>query len=175
MKGHDQIVKEAEKFRKEANALLSKHETSVTRVLDMQKTLKQIASLNLKQQYLLDEAVDCIQHESFRAAHVIAWAAMADYLEEWLIEDKKGNLVQHRPNWNITSVEAMMEKTGEHDVIVTLRVCGYIKKNTEQSLIALLKRRNLCAHPTGYDPDLNMTVGFVSELRHWFSKLEKSR
>ena len=175
MNDFTRVVKEAEQFRKKANALLSKHETSPTRALDLQKTLKQITSLNLKQQDLLNESIECIRNGLFRAAHVIAWAAMADYLEEWLIEDKKGNLAQQRPNWNITTVEDMMEKATENQVIVTLRVCGYIRKNTEQSLITLLKRRHLCAHPSGYDPDLNMTVGFVSELRHWFSKLEKGR
>ena len=169
------IVRKADKFRKKAEGLLARHETSPSRTIDLQKTIRDLAGLNLKQHDLLDEALECVQRGIFRSAHVMAWAAMADYLEEWLIQDKKNNLTSLRPKWDTSSIEAMMEKANEHQVIETLRVCGYFRKTTEQSLLALLRKRNLCAHPTSYEPDLNMTIGYISELKHWFSRLENLR
>jgi hypothetical protein len=38
-----------------------------------------------------------------------------------------------------------------------------------KALHGLLNRRNECAHPSEYFPDLNQTLGYVSEL---FSRIE---
>ena len=52
---------------------------------------------------------------------------------------------------------------------------SYFGKNVEQALHGLLKRRNLCAHPTDYLPDLNMALGYLSEILHWFDVFEKKK
>ncbi|MHA1246804.1 MAG: hypothetical protein ACTSPE_05710 [Candidatus Thorarchaeota archaeon] len=160
-------------FREEAENILSRHETSVTRVVSLESTLQQIESLNLKQEGLLKEAIECIQNALFRAAYVMSWAAMADYLQEWLVSDKMGNLARVRPKWETTTAKKLRESANEYQIIETLRACGYITRDTMQALHGLLKRRNMCAHPTDYRPDLNMTIGFVSEILHWFQTFEK--
>jgi hypothetical protein len=169
------IVKEAREFERDAIDLLARHESAPARTFNLQRTLEELKGLSLKQEKLLEDSVKCIRMGIFRGAYVLSWAAMADYLEGWLAEDKQGNLSSKYPSWNTSSAKGLRESTSESQIITALRKCGYFAKDEEKALIDLLNRRNLCAHPTTYTPNLNMTLGFLSELHHWFSELNKMR
>jgi len=171
----EDILEKSREFEEDVQELLEKHETAPARTINLQRTIEDLKGLNLKQEKLLVDAVNCIRLEIFRGAYVLAWAAMADYLEEWLAEDKEGNLASLYPNWDTRSAKGLRESTSESQIIIALRKCGSYGKNEEKSLTDLLNRRNMCAHPTTYTPNLNMTLGFLSELNHWFSELGKLR
>ena len=44
-----------------------------------------------------------------------------------------------------------------------------------KALHGLLNRRNECAHPSDYFPDLNETLGYLSELFQRIEYLERRR
>uniref|UniRef100_UPI001C5BCF17 hypothetical protein n=1 Tax=Archaeoglobus fulgidus TaxID=2234 RepID=UPI001C5BCF17 len=41
---------------------------------------------------------------------------------------------------------------------------GILNKSDMKTLQGLLSKRNECAHPSDYFPDLNETLGYISEL-----------
>ncbi len=170
----EEIVDRIGLLKRDIDSLVGRHESSPVRVFELQETIRNLKKLTLKQQTMLDEAVTCLQHETYRGAHVLSWAAMADYLETWLVSDKK-KLADLYPDWNTETLEKLRESSNEFKIISALRKCDCIGKDEEQVLQGLLKRRNLCAHPTDYKPDLNMSVGYLSELKHWFETFEKRR
>lgn len=169
------VIDNFNKFHLEARKIISTHESSVDRVIVIEQTYQKLSSLNLKQDDLIRQSLRCVEVGVYRAAHVLAWASMADYLQEWLIEDNRGSLNAIRPNWRTSSIEELIEDSNEFQIIGTLRKCGYISQDVEQSLQGLLKRRHLCAHPSSYLPDYNMALGYLAELLHWFEYIEKKR
>jgi hypothetical protein len=50
------------------------------------------------------------------------------------------------------------------------RTISLYNKTTMKALHGLLNKRNECAHPSGYFPDFNETLGFIGEL---FKRIEK--
>lgn len=164
-----------DRFKRQAKNILSKHEASTSRVITIENSYESLEELDVKQNDLIKQALRCIEHKLFKASHVLAWAGMADYLEVWLISDPKSNLELRYPKWNISSIVTLRESTNEFQVITALRKCEIIAKDEEHALQGLLKRRNMCAHPTDYLPDLNMTLGFIAEIIHWFSVFEKKQ
>jgi hypothetical protein len=49
-------------------------------------------------------------------------------------------------------------------VIEAGKEAGAYNRTTMKALHGLLNRRNECAHPSEYFPDLNETLGYVGEL-----------
>jgi hypothetical protein len=49
---------------------------------------------------------------------------------------------------------------------------GGYNKTTMKALHGLLNKRNECAQPSGYSPDLNRTLGFIGELVDRIKKLQ---
>jgi hypothetical protein len=78
----------AEAFASVAHELFAKHETSgASRVISLTQTRKDLAALSLLQESLLSDALRCVQFGLHRAAHVMAWAAFMDLLEERMASD----------------------------------------------------------------------------------------
>jgi hypothetical protein len=98
----------------------------------------------------------------------MAWAAFVDFLHQKLAEDGFKSLSQARPKWGVKAVEDLRE-WGDHQLIEAARECGIYEKRTMKALHGLLNRRNECAHPEDYDPGLNESLGYVTEL---FKRLE---
>jgi len=98
----------------------------------------------------------------------MAWAAFVDFLHNKLAEDGFKSLSQARPKWQVKAVEDLRE-WGDHQVIEAVRECGIYDKRTMKGLHGLLNRRNECAHPEDYDPGLNESLGYITEL---FKRLE---
>jgi hypothetical protein len=159
-------------FESEAHRILATHESSASRVITIEDTYKQLSSLSLKQEGLLKESIACVSNSSFKAAHVLAWAALMDYVEEKLGEDAFKKLAVARPNWNIASLEDLRDIGSDYQIIESLRKIGLCGKTVEKALIGLLSKRNECAHPTGYNPGLNETLGYISEVLNRLKSLE---
>lgn len=162
-------------FEKDAKKILGSHESSQHRIVTIEETYENLNVLNIKQDDLLRQGLRCVEVKVFRGAHVLAWAAMVDYMHEWLSLDGFKLLRQVRPKWkNVTSVDAIREYS-DFQVIEALHDCGYCRNSMKKALHGLLSIRNECAHPSDYYPDLNATLGYISQLIIRFKTLEKNK
>lgn len=111
-------------------------------------------NLSVRQDGLLREATDCIRFKLFRASHVLAWSAMVDLLTEIYIkkiDDSK-------------TFEEVGNEFNDNRLIEQLRANKLIDKQTEKLLKGNLATRDEFAHPSPYDPDLNQSLGYMSQI-----------
>lgn len=158
------FVRRAADFEAEAHSILAKHEFSRSRVVLLDGTYSKLQGLNLRQDDLMRQALRCAEAGLYRAAHVMAWAAFMDYLEEKLASDGLVKLKALRPKWKGATMEDMREYVPERQFVEVTQPLGLCTKNQMQALVSLLNRRNECAHPSTYFPGLNETLGYISEL-----------
>lgn len=157
-------VSRVNNFKKEIHEILSVHEDSPSRVVLLDRTYDDLTNLSVKQDELLRQSLRCVESGLFRAAHVMAWAGFMDFIEEKISEDSLVKLKSVRPKWNTKSVEELRESTPEFQIIDVTKDLGLCVKSQVKALHGLLNKRNECAHPNGYFPNLNETLGFVSEI-----------
>ena len=160
------------RFEKEAHRILAVHESSSSRVVLLENTYNRIGSLSLKQDELFRQSLKCIEHELFRASHVMAWAGFMDFLEEKLYSDKFKKLKKERLKWKSKTIEDLREEVNEYQLIEVLRDLNLCTKNEVKALKGLLNKRNECAHPSDFDPGLNESLGYVSELLKRITKIQ---
>ena len=154
-----------EAFESDVHQLFAKYETSNARVLDLSKTYSELKGLSLKQDDLFRQALRCVEHELFRAAHVMAWAAFMDFLEEKLQAKGLRRIHSEYPNWSkFKSFEALKENVPEFQLVECAERLGLCTKTQSRALKGLLNKRNECAHPSEYYPELNESLGYISEL-----------
>ena len=168
-----EYVARALRFQVEAHQILSRHEAAKSsRVVVLGETYKRLAALNLRQDDLMRQALRCVENGLFRAAHVMGWAAFMDFLEEKFQSDGLVKLRRVRQNWKGLTIEEMREYVPERHLIEATKDLGLATKNEMGALVALLNRRNDCAHPSSYYPQLNETLGYLSELMQRISQLK---
>lgn len=159
-----EVLSRARRFEKAAHSILGTHEASRSRVVLLEDTYKQLGLLSLKQDELFRQALRCTESQLYRASHVMAWAGFMDFLEEKLSSDGLAKLRIARPNWKLKSLDDLRELQTEYAIIEAARDVDLCTKSEMKALHGLLNKRNECAHPTDYFPDLNETLGFLSEL-----------
>jgi flagellar biosynthesis chaperone FliJ len=169
---HD-VVRRAHSFEKAAHAVLAIHEAAASRIVHLEHTYQQLKGLSLQQDELFRQALRCVESELFRAAHVMAWAGFMDFFEEKLASDGFAKLRAARAKWQFAAVEELRECYTEHQIIEASRETGLCRKNEMKALHGLLNKRNECAHPSDYFPDLNETLGFVSELLRRIATIQR--
>ena len=147
----------------EAKALLATHEGSFSRVVTLEGSYASLTGLSLDQDELFRESLRAVEAGLFRAAHVLSWAGFIDFLHGHLVPEHLSALETARPKWPLTSHEDLREWS-DHGVIEAGRDAGVYNKTTMKALHGLLNRRNECAHPSEYFPDLNETLGYIGEL-----------
>lgn len=158
------FVRRALAFRQEAEKILSRHEESVSRVVLLKKTYEDLGKLSIQQDDLFRQSLRCCERELYRAAHVMAWAAFMDFLEEKLSYRNFRKLRHEYPNWKFNSLEELRETIAEFQIIEATRKVGLCEKNQMKALLGLLNKRNECAHPSDFYPGLNETLGYISEI-----------
>lgn len=151
-------------FKRTAHANLAVHESAPSRVVVLSDSYQRLKTLSIKQDDLMRQALRCIEAELFRAAHVMAWAAFMDFLEEKLASDGLTKLRQAFPKWKGADMEEMREYVNEYQLIECAHTLGLCTKNQKKALLGLLNKRNECAHPSEYYPALNDTLGYITEL-----------
>jgi hypothetical protein len=161
----------ARAFEREAHAVLSVHEAAPSRVVVLEDTYERLSALNLEQDELMRQALRCVENGLFRAAHVMAWAGFMDFLEEKLASDGLAKVRAMRPAWKARSVEELREYQPEHQIVEAAQAVGVCGKSEIKGLLGLLNKRNECAHPSGYYPLLNETLGYISELLQRIDRL----
>ncbi len=151
-------------FEHEAHLILSVHESAQSRVVVLEDSYSALAVLSLSQDDLFKQALRCVESGLFRAAHVMAWAAFMDFLEDKLASDNLVKVRAARPAWKAGTIDDLREYQSEHQVVEVAQALGICSKNQTKALLGLLNRRNECAHPSDYYPQLNETLGYISEL-----------
>jgi hypothetical protein len=95
----------------------------------------------------------------------MAWAAFMDLLEERMASDGLVALHAKRSGWKgHRTIEELRENVVEYQLLEAARDIGLLSKAATRTLHGLLSKRNECAHPGGYEPDLNESLGYISEL-----------
>jgi hypothetical protein len=157
-----EIWDKVKRFENEVYAIVSKHESSKSRVITLNSTIKEILKLSKKQQSFFYDSVKCITHALYKAAHVMAWAGFIDFIEDNL---DLSTLYKKHPKWKTwKTIEEIRENITEHQLIFEAKETGVITGSQMKTLHGLLSTRNECAHPSDYDPNLNETLGYVSSL-----------
>ena|SRR5437867_1934451 len=168
-----EFIKRGRDFEQEAQKILATHETSKSRTITIEQTYSQLTTLTVKQDRLLKQSLECTEYSLFRAAHVLAWAALMDFLEGKLAKDNFVGLNKVRDKWKIRSVDDLRETRSDFQIIGVVQSLEFCTKGEEKALKALLTERNECAHPSDYEPDLNETLGYVSKVLKRIGSLQK--
>lgn len=168
-------LNKAEKFKAAAHKILGIHEDSKSRIIALSSSYESLANLNVKQEDLFRQAFTCLEKECFRAAHVMAWAAFMDFVEEKLFEDGGKKLRTERSAWKANSIEDLRENVNEFQIVEVLEIVGLCVKSERKALHGLLNKRNECAHPTDYFPGLNDSLGYITELISRAEALKKKK
>ncbi len=168
-----ELIASAREFERQAHALLAIHESvSKSRVVVLNQTYKSLGALNLRQDDLMKQALRCTEAGLYRAAHVMAWAAFMDFLEEKFQSDGLVKLRAARTAWKGTNIEEMREYVNEYQLVDASQALGLSTKNEVKALQGLLNKRNECAHPSNYYPQLNDTLGYISEVLQRITTLQ---
>lgn len=164
--------RKAHTFEDEAHQILSKHESSQSRIVSLDQTRSRLKVLSLQQDELFQQALACTERGIFRAAHVMAWAGFMDFLEQKLASDGLVKVKSVRTGWSrYGTIEEIRENVPEFQLIEASRDVGLLSKSEAKTLLGLLSKRNECAHPSGYKPGLNESLGYVSELLNRIEQL----
>lgn len=124
------------------------------RVVTIQNMYSKLDNLSVRQDKLLREAIDCIRFKLFRASIVLAWSAMSDLLAQIYI-------LKIDPS---KTFEEVGNEFNDNRLIEQLRVKRFIDKQTEKLLKGNLATRDEFAHPSPYEPDLNLSLGYMSQI-----------
>jgi hypothetical protein len=156
----------AKNFEVAAHVVLGANEAAAkSRVITLGQAYEKVSALNVRQDGMMRESLRCAEHGLNRAAYVMSWAACVDLIKEKLASDGLMKLRAERPNWpQNADINELAEKFPEYQLIEALKAVGLVGKVEMNALIGLLQRRNECAHPTGYVPTLNETLGYISEI-----------
>lgn len=159
----EEVVKWAAVLKAETAQLLGTVESSKTRRLTLNSSYEKLGKLSLKQDDLFRQALRCVEHELYRAAHVMAWAAFIDFLHECMVKGHLSELQNARPKWKIKRAEDL-RNWSDYQTIEAAMEIGTVSKTVMKALHGLLNKRNECAHPEDYYPSLNDTLGYIDEL-----------
>jgi hypothetical protein len=167
------LARRANEFKKSADVLLATHEASKSRAITIEETYETLRKLTIKQDELVRQSLRCVESSLYRAAHVLSWAALMDFMEEQLGKDAFKTLNVVRPHWKVKTPEDLRDLGSDFQVIDALKDSGMCTKTEEKALKGLLNKRNECAHPTDYFPDLNQTLGYLSEILNRIATFQK--
>src|SRR5699024_10542314 len=117
--------------------ILSKHESSESRVILLEETYLQLDELSIRQDDLFRQGIRCAEHGLYRAAHIMSWSACIDFVEELMIKDNFQKLKKVRQKWKADSISDLRENYPESQIIDAMKVAGYISKNDSKALHGL--------------------------------------
>lgn len=104
----------------------------------------------------------------------MAWAGFIDYLEQFMSQDNLKKIKEVKKDLEkYSTIEEIAENIVEFELIEIAFKMKLLTKKEKKTLQGLLSKRNECAHPCDYKPDLNETLGYVSELLNRIETLSK--
>lgn len=159
------ILKKSRDFEFDAHRILAIQENSISRIIIADNSRRRLKVLSLPQEEMFTQAITCTEHSLFKAAHVMAWAGFMDYVEQIIVNEYFSTLTIKRPTWvKYNTVEEIRENIPEFQIIDAARDVGMVTKSETKTIHGLLSKRNECAHPSGYSPDLNECLGYLAEI-----------
>lgn len=160
------VFERAAIFEAEAHALLETYEDAhQSRVIKLGDVLGRLAAVSLRQEALFEQALRCAANGLYLAAHVMAWAAFIDFYEEKLASDGLVKVHQAYTNWSgHKTLDDLRENIKEYQLIEAGKKIRLLTNGQMKALHGHLNSRNLAAHPTGFDPGINETLGYVESL-----------
>ncbi|KAF5028773.1 hypothetical protein DSECCO2_655570 [anaerobic digester metagenome] len=161
-------------FEEDAHRILAKHEASKSRIITVEQSKRKLTELSLQQENLLEDSLTCIERGLYKPSYVMAWAAFIDFLEEKLASDGLKKVKKLKPNWShFKDIGDLREKVPESQLLDVAKEAGLLSGHDLSILKGDLIRRNKCAHPSDFDPDMNDALGYVSGLVKYITKVSK--
>jgi hypothetical protein len=160
------VVERTATFEAEAHALLEAYEDAHrSRVIKLGDVLDRLTALNLRQNELFRQALRCAENRLYLAGYVMAWAAVMDLYEEKLGSDALVKVHSSYPKWAThATLEELRENVKEYQLIEAGKKIKLLTHGQMKSLHGYLHARNQAAHPTGFDPGINETLGYIESL-----------
>lgn len=157
----------------ELSELLAQRETSTHRVMTITESYEKLKKLNIKQDKLFREGLQCAEHGLYRSAHVASFASLMDFIHEWIVGDAtRLTAVQATyPAWKIQQPADFREQK-DFQVFEAMKRLGFITNASMKALQGLLNKRNECAHPDTYEPGINDTLGYLDEIMKRIAALQ---
>lgn len=163
-------------FEKDAHRLFSKYEKSRSRIISLEESKRQLSNLSIDQENLLKDAIFCVESGIFRPAIVMAWAAFIDFYEQKISSDGLIKVYAARNAWSkFKTIEELRENIVEHQLIEVGKDLGILTKHEVSVLKGDLTKRNNCAHPNEFIPNMNETIGYLSEMMSYIERLDKRK
>jgi hypothetical protein len=160
----EDVLRRVNEFQKEAHQILSVDETSTSRVVILNYTYQNLAKLSLQQDELLRQALRCVENKLYRAAHILAWTALIDLVENIFASDEFKKLKLVRNKWNFSCLDDLRDNYAEYQIIEACKDLKLATKGEIKMLHGFLGKRNLCAHPSDFFPDYNQTLGYIADI-----------
>jgi hypothetical protein len=160
----ENVLRRVNSFQKEVHQILSVDETALSRVIILNYTYQNLQKLSSQQDELLRQALRCVENELYRAAHVLAWTALVDLIENILASDNFEKLNSVRKNWSVSSVDDLRDSFPEFQIIEVCKDLNLATQGEIRMLHGFLSKRNLCAHPSNFFPDYNQTLGYIADI-----------
>jgi hypothetical protein len=134
-----------------------------SRAIKLGDLLSQLTALNLRQERLFRQSIRCAENGIYLAGHVMTWAAIMDLYEEKL-SSGLATVRREYPKWPTSSLEDLRESVNEFQLIDAGKKVGLLTKGQHRSMHGHLHTRNQAAHPTGFDPGINESLGYIEAL-----------
>lgn len=166
-------VKRVQSFEAEAHKILGVVESAHSRKITLNESYDRLQALSISQDDLFRQSLRCVEVGVMRAAHVMAWAACMDFLQELAAKDSYASLNTAMPNWQVQVGEDLGERFTDHAIIEAMKKAGFLKKPEMKAFHGMLSKRNECAHPSDFYPEMNETLGYVSEIFRRIAVLQK--
>ena len=103
----------------------------------------------------------------------MAWAACMDFLLELAARDHFNAINIAMPNWKLIKGDDLGEKFTDYAIIDALKKADLLKKAEMKAFHGMLSKRNECAHPSDFYPEMNDTLGYVSEILRRIELIQK--
>lgn len=167
------VLHHIDQFESEAHAILGTTDSATrSRVYTVDQFLMKLEGLSIQQQTLFREALFCVQYGLFRAAHITAWQAFIDYYYDYIIAGHLTIVQNNYPKWGVNTKDDLLELK-DFQIIEAGQKLRIFNKREARTLYAMLAKRNDCAHPSGYNPTMNSSLGYVDDLMYQISTLEQ--
>jgi len=142
------------------NDILSTVDSAKSRVVTVESLYEELDGLTEEQTEYLRVALGCVENGFYRPAVVMGWAALLSRLVDVIEADNWARLNAARPK---STVKSHDDLPNDYQLIEAAKDAGFISKTTMKTLHGLLNTRNRAAHPGGFAPGLNTTLGYLEE------------
>ena|SRR5690625_156154 len=154
----------AKKAQKKAHEILATHEKSHSRIILLEDLIKKLSGTPVDIQDYFRESIECLELGLNRPAIVFSWAGHIHVFSEQLFNHHEKDIRAKRKKWKFSNVNELRENYPESQIIDVAKEVKFIKKAQQKVLQGQLSKRNQCAHPTLYRPNMNTGIGYVDEM-----------